>query len=300
MKTHTARILITVFLTTLLSLTGLLSCKTKESTNNTIIVSIAPLKGFVEDITCGDFMVEVLVPEGSSPETYSPTPQQIIQIEKAAFVFTTGLIDFETELVDKISKSLISNNKKITPLSKNIPLLSGTCSHSHDDLATHDGHHHGTDPHIWTSPEQLKVIAENIYNTIISIYPDSVKYTDGFRDLYKKIDSLSIWVEGEVKASNNKKFLIYHPALAYYANDYELEQISIENEGKEPSATHMKSIIDEARLAGIKSIMYQREFPRSVVEPIAKELDAEIVEINPLSEDILNEIRKITFVIARK
>ena len=271
------------------------SCKMKhQETGDTIIVSIAPLKYIVEKITCGDFNVEVLLPEGASPETYSPTPRQIANVENSAFLFTTGLMDFENELVSKVDKSLIDRSNKIVSLSKGITLLSGTCSHSHEEGHSHS---HGIDPHVWTSPEQLKVIALNTYNAISYEYPDSVKYAVAYRQLDKEIETLSEWVKTTLKASGVERFIIYHPALAYYAHDYGLEQIAVENEGKEPSAVHMKGIIDEAREAGITSVMYQKEFPRSVVEPIARELNAVIIEVNPLSEDIFSELRMITNVI---
>lgn len=271
------------------------SCKEKRSqTGERIIVSIAPLKYIVEAITCGDFNIDILLPEGASPETYSPTPKQIAGLENSLFLFTTGLIDFENELISKVDKSLISKGNRIISLSKGITLLSGTCSHSHIEGHSHS---HGIDPHVWTSPKQLKIMALNAYNAISNAYPDSVKYAIAYRQLDEEIEALSEWAAVTLKVSGVDKFIIYHPALTYYANDYGLEQIAVENEGKEPSAVHMKSIIDEARNAGITSVMYQKEFPRSVVELVARELDADIIEINPLAEDIVSELRLITNVI---
>lgn len=270
------------------------SCKSKHAeAEKTIVVSIAPLKYIVETITCGDFNIDVLLPEGSSPETYSPTPKQIAGIENAEFLFTTGLLDFENEVVTKLGKSLTLSPDKVVSLSKGVALLDGSCSHSHEGHK----HSHGVDPHIWTSPEQLKIIALNAYEAINNAYPDSVKYTIAYKKFNEEIETLSTWVKSTVGKSGVEKFIIYHPALAYYANDYGLKQIAIENEGKEPSATHMKGVINDAKGSGIRKVMYQREFSRSVVEPIARELNAEIVEINPLSEDIMSEIKYITNVI---
>ena len=97
--------------------------------------------------------------------------------------------------------------------------------------------------------------------------------------------------------NKDKAFVIYHPALSYLARDYQLTQIAIENEGKEPSAKHLARIIEQARAKGIKHILYQSEFPASSVEIICKDIDATAVEINPLDENILDNIRHIVTLI---
>ena len=45
-----------------------------------ITVSIEPLRYVTEQIAGNDFDIRVLVPPGSSPETYEPTPEQMKQV----------------------------------------------------------------------------------------------------------------------------------------------------------------------------------------------------------------------------
>ena len=73
----------------------------------------------------------------------------------------------------------------------------------------------------------------------------------------------------------------------------ELEQVAIEDEGKEPSAKRIAQIIDRARKDGIKRVFYQSEFPKSSVDIVAEDIGAEAVEINPLAENIFENIRHI-------
>lgn len=258
----------------------------------TLAVSISPIKYIVETITCGDFNVEVLVPDGASPETFSPSASQMAGIEKSRMLFTSGLLDFEQELVKRIS----NNTTQIIDLSKGIEVLSGTCSHVHNG----DGHSHGTDPHIWTSPKQLKIMVANAHDAIMQAFPDSVKYDSAYMRLCSRLDAVSDTITNRITASGTDAFIIYHPALTYYAADYGLEQISLEEEGKEPSAAHMGSII---RLAGerhINKLLYQRQFPVEVVMSAAKDMNAEPVEIDPLGENIVDEILRITDIITEQ
>lgn len=282
------RTIIYICIATLLSvvLNGCGSANRKPSNDKEkIFVSIAPLYQLVEGITGNDFDIEILVPAGASPESFEPTPRQFIALNGAKAVFAVGLIDFERNLLSKIEQQ-----SKVIDLSQGIDLIAGSCSHNHH------GHHcaHGVDPHIWTSPVALKAMARSVYNAIATAYPDSVKYTANYQKLEARLDSLDSSVRTLCDNARVRQFIIYHPALTYLARDYGLEQVSIEHEGKEPSAKRLAGIIANARTKGIKRIFYQSTYPRSSVEVIADDIGAEAVEIDPLHEDIFANIVKMT------
>ena len=278
-------------LSALLATTQLLACGGRSERHDAdIIVSIEPLKHIINEITDNDFSVDVLVPQGASPETFDPTPRQIISLNNAKMVFATGLIEFEKSLLKRIE------NRDIIDLSRGITLIEGSCSHAGHN---HAHHHHGVDPHIWTSPRELMIMAENAYAAIIEQYPDSVKYTAGFNRLKQELEVLDNECRSAIESSNTKAFAIYHPALTYYARAYSLEQIAIENDGKEPSAKHIAQIIEKADDKGIKCLLYQSEFPRSVVDVVAKDMGIEPTEINPLASNPLQFIRDVTEAITK-
>ena len=263
---------------------------------NRAVVSIAPLKPLVENILGDDFEVSVLVPQGASPETFEPTPKQLREVETARFVFGTGLLEFEQELLHRITR-----NEQIINLSQGIELIAGTCSHAHHAHTTtcEHGHHHahGIDPHIWCSPKALGKMAENTYNAIAREMPDSTKYGERYTALCIKLLELDEEVTELCRQSPHSTFFIYHPALTYLARDYGLTQVAVEHEGKEPSAKHLSRIIEQARAEGVKHIFYQSEFPASSVEVICNDIGATAVEINPLEEDIFSNIRQIATLI---
>ena len=267
----------------------------KVVVENRAVVSIAPLKPLVEGILGDDFEVTVLVPQGASPETFEPTPKQLSEVESARFVFSTGLLEFEQELLHRIAR-----NEQIINLSQGINLLAGTCSHAHHThtKCSHN-HAHGIDPHIWCSPKSLAKMTENIYNAIAREMPDSVNYDKNYTTLCIKLLELDEEISELCRQSPRSTFVIYHPALTYLARDYGLTQIAVEHEGKEPSAKHLAKIIEQARAEGVKHIFYQSEFPASSVEVICKDTNATAVEINPLDEDIFENIRHIVTLITK-
>lgn len=248
-------------------------------------VTIAPLKYIVEQITGDDFSIEILVPTGASPETFEPTPKQYIALNEAQMIFSTGLITFETALLKHLE-----DDSNIVDLSRNISLIEGACSHNH----TSGAHQHGIDPHIWTSPHELKTMARNAYNAIIAHYPDSVKYTESYNRLARQIEQLDEECRQRCDSSSARAFIIYHPALTYFSRAYGIEQIAVEDEGKEPSAKHIANIIEQAEAKNVKSLLYQKEYPRSVVEVLAEDTGLTPQEINPLAENPLEFIRQTT------
>lgn len=253
--------------------------------DRSIYVSIAPLKNIAEAIVGEDFPVTVLVPAGASPESFEPTPKQFIGLNRARFVFSVGLLDFEQNLLEKVERQ-----EKIADLGHGVEIIAGCCSHHHA------GHHHshGIDPHIWTSPRALQIMVRNAYEAIHAAYPDSTKYTERYERFREQLQQLDRRVGERIAQSGVQRFLIYHPALTYYARDYGIEQLAIEHEGKEPSARRLAELIEAGRREGIRNVFYQSQFPASSVEIIAHDLGGQAVVIDPLAEDVIGNIESIT------
>ena len=267
-----------------------------------MMVSIAPLKYIVEQITDSDFHIGVLVPAGASPETFDPTPRQMKCVEDATLLFTTGLIEFEQNIIERIG-----NGANIVELHHGIDLIEGSHeheqqaehSHEHHSPATHS-HHHGIDPHIWNSPRELKTMARNAYEAIMQQYPDSTKYTASYNRLVEQLEALDAECRQMYDESATRAFVIYHPALTYLARAYSIEQIAVEEDGKEPSARHIATLIDAARTKGVTCLLYQSQFPRSVVDVIARDMGVEAVEFDPLAENVVENIASITRLITNR
>ena len=267
-----------------------------KPTPKVLVASIPPIKYVVSKIVDNDFDITTLLPEGMSPETYEPTPKQIMATSEAEIIFTTGLIDFENTIINKIHGN---SEATIATLSKGIQLIDGESNLASDT----DQHNHncgGIDPHIWTSLSCLKMIAKNAYESIKTLYPDSSKYFDNYLQLIKTFNNADSVINNMITQSDIKYFLIYHPALAYYARDYGIHQISLENEGKEPTVENMKSIIEQAKHDSIKTILYQKQLNESVVATVAKDLEAEPVAFDPLAEEVVQNLLWVTDIITRQ
>ena len=257
---------------------------TRQTDKERLYVSILPLRSLVEQIVGDDFKVDVLVPAGASPESFEPTPRQYVALNRSKLVFNVGLIDFEQNLLRDFP-----DREKLVNLSRGIRLLEGSCAHGHTHEPTgkaraSEGHAHGIDPHIWTSPRALKQMAANAYDALRTSFPDSVRYTENYEKLLVRLDSLDTACAEALRQADVHTIVIYHPALTYYAADY----------GLEPSARHLARLIEEARRKKVRRVFYQAQYPASTVKVIAEDIGARSVKIDPLREDVIENIGEIT------
>jgi zinc transport system substrate-binding protein len=250
-----------------------------------VTVSILPQKFFIEKIAGDYFNVNVLVPPGADPHDYEPTPRQMSQLARSEVYFYVGHMDFELSWLEKMASSapkvsMVSN-------SNGIELLDGEGRHDGE----HQHHQHAVDPHIWTSPWNVKIISRGIFEALSARHPEQkALFEPNLNRIISEIDSLDKYLRQKIDGAVRNTFMIYHPALAYFAADYHLEQYTVELEGKSPSPAQMKRIIDFARAENIRTIFIQSQFETARAEAIAREIEAKVEAIDPLAYNWLEEM----------
>lgn len=259
----------------------------------TITVTLEPLRYFTEAIAGDQYQVVSMVPKGSSPETYDPTPQQLVALNKSQAYFRIGHIGFEQTWMDRLASN--SLQLKFYDTSKGIDLIH-TAGHQHGD------HYHagGVEPHVWNSTNNAIILAENIYQALSELDTSHQSYYKERLDSLKQTIQQTDRTIRELLQKADRTFLIYHPALSYFARDYGLKQISIEDEGKEPSPAQLKTLIETCRKENIHVIFVQQEFDIRNAQLIADELGVTIIPINPLSYDWPTEMINVANALTSK
>ena len=259
----------------------------EKSGKQIITVSILPQKYFVEKIAGDKFQINVIVPPGASHENYDPTPEQVMNLSKTFLYFRIGDIEFEKVWIPRFVENY--PELKIVNLSRGLSLITNT-----ED--NHLDHHHGqTEPHTWMSPVNVKGIAKNIYETLVEQDMENEGfYTTNYKLFIAELDSLNNRIVEILQRKKSDAFIIYHPALTYFAKDFGLKQYALEVEGKSPSAYHIRAIIDIAKKENIRVILVQKQFDKTKAETIATETGATVTEIDPLNENWAQEIMDIT------
>jgi zinc transport system substrate-binding protein len=255
-----------------------------------VVVSILPLAEFVEAVGGDRVNVSVMVPPGASPHTYEPTPSQLVQVAEAEMFVKMGSgIEFELVWMDKIAQT----NRKMLVVdgSKGIELMA---------MAAGDEEHEGPDPHIWTSIGNAQVIVTNIYGGLAQLEPDEAGQFARNRDAYlQKLRDLDKEIRDQFARSDTKEFIVFHSGWGYFANDYGLTQIAIEIGGKEPSATDIARIVDEARNKNIKVVFMSPQFNQQSAKVIASSIGGVVVPIDNLAKEYVDNLRKVAAELAK-
>lgn len=279
MKTITHISLVIMGVISLAILAGCTGQSKNKQDERTITVTIEPQRYFTEAIAGDKFKVISMVPKGSSPESYDPTPQQLVELGKSEAYLRIGHIGFEVTWMDRLLKN--APHIVVFDTSEGIDLIRGT-GHFHGDHY-HEG---GVEPHVWNSAVNAQIIAQNTFQALRTLDKENeAYYLARYDSLSRKIHETDSIVTELLQENADHAFMIYHPALSYFARDYKLEQISIEEEGKEPSPGHLKNLIEISKQEGVRVIFVQPEFDQRNAQIIAKETDTQIIPINPLSYD---------------
>ena len=254
----------------------LFSCSSPKSSSDAriITVSIEPLRYFTQQIVGDSYEVVTMVPKGSSPETYEPTARQMTKLSESIFYIKVGNLGFERTWMPRLEAN--APHTTIVDASQGI------------------GNNEDDDPHTWMSTNNALVIARNIYHAVKHINAkDSTVYKRRLDSLCNVIKATDEYAMSLTSQAHCKAFVIYHPALTYFASDYGLEQIAVEEHGREPTAADLQRIISTARSKGVKTMFIQKEFANRNVDVIANAIGATKVEINPLGYDWEKEMKHI-------
>lgn len=246
----------------------LAACEGTKREKPVVTVTIEPLRYFVEQIAGDKVSVTTLVPKGSSPETYEPTAQQMVNMSKSALFVKVGNLGFERTWMEKLNT--LTSHITIVDTSEGIEYVSAS------DRGI-------TDEHTWMSTKNALIIAHNIYLALTKVdSSSSVYYKERYDSLVASINKLNSTITQQLKSIDNRSFIIYHPALTYFAKDYSLTQLALEEDGREPSAASLAKLITNAKKLGTKLMFVQKEFDNRNREIITIETGVKTVDINPL------------------
>ncbi|WXR62920.1 zinc ABC transporter substrate-binding protein [Peptostreptococcaceae bacterium AGR-M142] len=257
--------------------------------------SILPIDNFVKKV--GGNLVEtmVMIPPGASPANYQPTPREMSMMSESSLYFSVGVATEATNIIPAVNQA----NVKIINLDKKVKEIYE--DRYFDAIVEHEEEHHeeehshgGRDPHIWMSPKRAIVIVDQIQRELINLDPKNKEIYEANAKAYKEeLIKLDESIKNTLSNYKNKTFIIMHPSLGYFADDYNLNMVAIEKNGKEATASHLQKVIEFAKSNDIHVVFYQAEFDSQQANVIANEIDGEVKEIAPLSPNYIDNLNEI-------
>ena len=222
-----------------------------------------------------------MVPKGASPESYEPTPQQLVALADSRIYVKVGSPGLPFE--ERFLRTIVDKSRKLAlvDMSQGVAFLPD-------------------DPHVWTSPATVRIAAGNISRALIAADPTGREaYEQNCRAFLGDLDCLDAEIRKALTDRRGHSFMVFHPAWGYFADAYGLNQLAIEEEGKAANAAHIRKMVDLARQKGIHAILVQKGFDTKSARALAREIGGEIVETDPLERDWFKGIKDFTSLMAR-
>lgn len=286
----------------------MVGCGVEEAREDrlTVAVSIVPQETFVKAVA-GDLVdVVTLIPSGASPANYQPSPKEMAAFSDAGIYFSIGVATEAANILPNIASQ--NDHLRIVELAEHVDAVYDARYFADDEDHLHDEHeeadhdeneeadhdHEGRDPHIWMSPKRVIVMVQMIRDTLIEEDPNNqTTYTDNAEAYIESLRIMDESLQDTFSDLQGEAFIVMHPSVGYFADDYGLDMIAIEEDGKDASVSHMQTVIDFALENGIKVVFYQQEFDSTQAKTIADEIDGEVIEYEPLSGDYINSLKKM-------
>ncbi len=258
-------------------LSGLWGCGSPErqpvADRLSVFVTIPPQAEFVERVGGTRVQVNIMVPVGAEPHTHEPAPQQLVLLEGAHLYARVGSgIAFERAWMDRIRA--VNPGMHVVDCAAGIDLVEG-------------------DPHIWLSPSLARHMADRIREGLSRIDPEhAAHYRLGYEQYAADLAELDAVIRRSLQEANIRRFMVYHPAWGYFARDYGLEQLTVEHEGKEPTAQRLARVVQAMQETRIGAVFVSPQFDQRSARALAAETGAQVLSVDPLPRHYLQGMRE--------
>ena len=261
-----------ILLTILLVAALLVGCTASEAPAQ-IAATTLPVYEFTARLCDGtDLAVTQLVTEQvSCLHDYALNVRQARAAEAAELIVINGagLEDFMGDLLD---------GKVVIDSSDGIALIEAIPDHEHEENS-HEGHHHEEDPHIWLSPANAKIMAQNICTGLSAQYPEhTALFEQNLAALLAELDELQAYGQQQLSTLSCRELITFHDGFAYLAESFDLTILEAveEESGSEASAAELIHLIQEVRHHNLPAVFTENLGSVSAAGIIAAETGAQV------------------------
>ncbi len=248
-----------------------------------VVAGIPPVGWIVEQVGGERVVVEVILPAGRSPHTFSPTLRQVAGIHGCRLL-VSGRMPFERVLVAQVGQ--------IAPQTRVLRL---PVWHTRG----HGPAHAEDDPHWWLDPTRVAAAAGAVAAALEVVDPDGAAlFARRARRLAGRCEQLDTWLRLHLAGQQGRVVVVGHPFLGALTARYGLRQVAIEDEGKPPTLHRLATLVQRCRRQHVREIFSVRGHGLRAAWAVARECDARLVIVNPLACDALATIRRVATHIA--
>ncbi len=254
-------------------LAGIAGCSTRTGNSGklSVVATMFPVADLARQ--AGGDLVEVtmLLPAGTSPHTFEPTPDQVRTVATADVFIAQGLqVDFWAE-------ALLAS-------AQNPHLVKITASDAIDASQLIYDSSESPNPHVWNDPALAQAELDAVRDGLIQADPaHREEYTANAAAYSRQLGDLIPAIDAELAHLKSRKLVTFHSGLVYFARAFGLEQAAVIEEfpGTEPSPQYIQQVVTIVRDQQVPAIFAEPEFSPQAAQVIAQESGAKVYTIDP-------------------
>lgn len=258
-----------------------------------LLATTSIIGDILEAVVDGDATVAVLMPPGTDPHQFEPTPAQVRAIEEADLVVANGF-DLEPTLTDVLATSE-QRGDRVLRLFDGIadPLQFEEAADEHADDDGHDDHGEW-DPHVWNDPVRTAEAVRGLgirLDEVDDSRPEgtwaerSEAYADEILTVHAEIEQMLVRVP-----DGRRKMVTNHDAFGYLADRYDLEVLGVIIPGgatlAEPTAREFRELAELIDQHDLPAIFAETTSPTRLAEALAREVGRDVDVVVLYSESL--------------
>ncbi|MDG6881468.1 High-affinity zinc uptake system protein znuA precursor [Phocoenobacter uteri] len=278
------------------------------TTQASVLTTVKPLGFIANAITDGVTETEVLLPISASPHDYSLKPSDVQKLNSADLVVWIG-DEMETFLEKSIEKLpaekvlTLEDIKDIEEFVEHSKKEEDHDAHEHeaehhqhdqhaDEAHEHNhehAHHHDENWHIWFSPKVSGLIAEQIYQKLVTQHPDKkAKLTENLMQFKHRLSETDKAIHQQLATVKDKGYYTFHDAYGYFEQAYDLKPLGsfTINPSIAPGAKTLREIQQNIREHKATCLFTEPQFTPKVVERLSKGTTVSIGKLDPMGGNI--------------
>lgn len=258
-----------------LGLLGAMLCGCQRQEPCQVAATTLPVYQFTEALCQGTgiAVTQLITQQVSCLHDYSLNVSQVRTLETAQVVVISG------GGLEEFMEEALEGAERVIDSSGGIPLLE--CE-EHDHEPEH-GHHHEQDAHIWLSPVNAGLMAENIAQGLVSAYPEQKdRILHNLQVLQQRFAELEQYGKLELEQLACRELITFHDGFGYFAQAFDLHILeAIEEEsGSEASARELKEMIGMVRDHELPAVFTEVNGSVSAADIISAETGAKVYALD--------------------
>ncbi|MGD9101434.1 MAG: metal ABC transporter substrate-binding protein [Anaerolineae bacterium] len=257
-----------------------------------VVATTSIVADVVENVGGDRIELTRLMPLGTDPHTFEPTPQDAVAVSDAHVLFANGA-GLE-EFLEPLLESAGAQGKTVY-VSHGIESLHLEGEHAHEqgeEEAEHEQeqegegehHHEGADPHTWTDPLNVIVWVHNVGHALQDLDPDNAEVYEANAEAYEtQLKELDAWIRDQVAQvpAAERRIVTDHDVFGYFVRRYGFVQAGTIVPGystlSEPSARELAELEDAIRALSVKAVFVGNTVNPGLAERVAEDTGTRLV-----------------------